>query len=197
MKEMLGDMKKKLIACIVVLALCVGLIPGCAQEEKQADFSGIGAVCELATLQCYYHNVAESTVNESGILGGLLKTGYKRLWIEYSGVVNVGINVDEVTINADDSQGIVRVHIPEAKVLDITLDKESISQPLIETGFMTHITADEKTTAMAAAQDNMEQTAKENATMLNQAYQRAKEVIEGYVVNVGKTVGRDYKVEWV
>lgn len=188
--------KKALIAALLTTGLCVGLFSGCAKHEEQPNFSGIKSVCELSTLKCYYHNVAESTVNESGILGGLLKTGYKRLWIEYSGIVNVGINVDEVTINVDDSRGIVKVHIPEAKVLDVTLDNNSISEPLFETGFMTRISADEKTTAMAAAQENMEQTAKENSALLKQAYQRAKEVIEGYVVNVGRTVGREYKVEW-
>lgn len=191
------SVKKTFIIAMTAASLALVPLFGCAKDEPKADFSGIDAICELATLQCYYHNVAESTVNESGPLGGLLKTGYKRLWIEYSGVVDVGINVDEVTINVDDANGVVKVHVPDAKILNITLDKKSISKPLFETGFLTHISADEKTTAMAAAQDNMEQTAKENTTMLKQAYQRAKEVIEGYVVNVGRVVGREYRVEWV
>lgn len=29
-------------------------VSGCPNEKKEADFSGINAVCELAMLKCYY-----------------------------------------------------------------------------------------------------------------------------------------------
>ena len=62
---------------------------------------------------------------------------------------------------------------------------------------MTKITKEEETAALAEAQNNMEETAQENTTLLAQAKERAKNLIEGYVKNVGEQIGEEYTVEWV
>ena len=49
---------------------------------------------------------------------------------------------------------------------------------------------------MAEAQKNMEETARSNSALLAQAKERAKNVIEGYVKNVGEQLGEEYTVEW-
>ena len=46
------------IRMLAVLAASGVCLTGCAEKKKEADFSGINSVCELATLKCYYHNVA-------------------------------------------------------------------------------------------------------------------------------------------
>ena len=61
-------MKRKKIVCLLVISmLCIG---GCGdknqKKEEEADFSAISSVCELATLKCYYHNVAKSETEASG-----------------------------------------------------------------------------------------------------------------------------------
>ena len=47
----------------ILLALSVSIcsLTGCGEKKKEADFSGIASVCELATLKCYYHNVAKGS----------------------------------------------------------------------------------------------------------------------------------------
>ena len=82
-------------------------------------------------------------------------------------------------------------------MLDVDLDEESMSEPLTDTGFMTEITKEEETAALAEAQDNMEETAQANGALLVQAKERAKNLIEGYVKNVGEQIGEEYTVEWV
>lgn len=62
---------------------------------------------------------------------------------------------------------------------------------------MTEITKEEETAALAEAQDNMEKTAQANGALLVQAKERAKNLIEGYVKNVGEQIGEEYTVEWV
>ena len=42
-------------------------LTGCGKETQTADFSGVTSVCELATLKCYYHNVAKAETEASGI----------------------------------------------------------------------------------------------------------------------------------
>lgn len=184
----------------IVLASCLGLalLGGCASEEsrKDADFSGISSVCELATLKCYYHNVAEAREEASGLFGGLLGTGYKKLWTEYSGIVEVGIDVAQVKISQPTEDGVVKVHIPDAQILNIYLDKDTLSDPLIDTGFLTEVTMEEKTNAIASAQDSMEETARQNTAILAQAKERARRTIEGYIKNAGESIGEKYTVEW-
>ena len=84
-----------------------------------------------------------------------------------------------------------------SEILNVDLDEDSMSEPLTDTGFMTEITKEEETEALAEAQNHMEETAKENGNLLNQAKERAKSLIEGYVKNVGEQIGKEYTVEWV
>lgn len=77
-----------------------------------------------------------------------------------------------------------------------SLDEDSMGEPLTDTGFLTEITKEEETAALAEAQDNMEETAKKNSALLAQAKERAKNLIEGYVKNVGEQIGEEYTIEW-
>lgn len=193
-----NKMKRKKIVCLLVISmLCIG---GCGdknqKKEEEADFSAISSVCELATLKCYYHNVAKSETEASGLFKWLGK-GYKKIWTEYSGIVELGIDVSKVSVKKPTADGVVKVTIPDAEILSVDLDEDSMSEPLTDTGFMTEITKEEETEALAEAQNHMEETAKENGNLLNQAKERAKSLIEGYVKNVGEQIGKEYTVEWV
>lgn len=178
---------------VVTVVLC---LTGCGKETQTADFSGVTSVCELATLKCYYHNVAKAETEASGIFAKWLKTGYKKIWTEYSGIIEYGIDISQVTVSEPDKDGVVTVTIPDAQVLNVDVDEDSLGTPLTDTGFMTSITTEEKTTTLAGAQEAMEQQAKENTEMLAQAKARAKTLIEEYIKNVGESIGEEYTVEW-
>ena len=178
---------------VVTGVLC---LTGCGKETKTADFSGVTSVCELATLKCYYHNVAKAETEASGMFAKWLKTGYKKIWTEYSGIIEYGIDISQVTVSEPDKDGVVTVTIPDAQVLNVDVDEDSLGTPLTDTGFLTSITTEEKTTTLAGAQEAMEQQAKENTEMLAQAKARAKTLIEEYIKNVGEGIGEEYTVEW-
>lgn len=180
-----------LLVGIVVLCLT-----GCGKEIQTADFSGVTSVCELATLKCYYHNVAKAETEASGIFAKWLKTGYKKIWTEYSGIIEYGIDISQVTVSEPDKNGVVTVTMPDAQVLNVDVDEDSLGTPLTDTGFLTSVTTEEKTTTLAGAQEAMEQQAKENTEMLSQAKARAKTLIEEYIKNVGESIGEEYTVEW-
>lgn len=190
-------MKRKKILCLLVISMLC--LTGCAdkkEEKKEADFSAIQSVCELATLKCYYHNVAKSETEASGLFKWL-GTGYKKIRTEYSGIVELGVDVSKVSVSKPSKDDVVKVTIPDAEILSVDLDEDSMGEPLTDTGFMTKITKEEETEALAEAQNHMEETAKENGNLLNQAKERAKSLIEGYVKNVGEQIGKEYTVEWV
>lgn len=181
---------------MLLVGTVVLCLTGCGKETQTADFSGVTSVCELATLKCYYHNVAKAETEASGIFAKWLKTGYKKIWTEYSGIIEYGIDISQVTVSEPDKNGVVTVTMPDAQVLNVDVDEESLGTLLTDTGFLTSVTTEEKTTTLAGAQEAMEQQAKENTEMLSQAKARAKTLIEEYIKNVGESIGEEYTVEW-
>lgn len=181
---------------MLLVGTVVLCLTGCGKETQTADFSGVTSVCELATLKCYYHNVAKAETEASGIFAKWLKTGYKKIWTEYSGIIEYGIDISQVTVSEPDKNGVVTVTMPDARVLNVDVDEDSLGTPLTDTGFLTSVTTEEKTTTLAGAQEAMEQQAKENTEMLSQAKARAKTLIEEYIKNVGESIGEEYTVEW-
>lgn len=181
---------------MLLVGTVVLCMTGCGKETQTADFSGVTSVCELATLKCYYHNVAKAETEASGIFAKWLKTGYKKIWTEYSGIIEYGIDISQVTVSEPDKNGVVTVTMPDAQVLNVDVDEDSLGTPLTDTGFLTSVTTEEKTTTLAGAQEAMEQQAKENTEMLSQAKARAKTLIEEYIKNVGESIGEEYTVEW-
>ena len=181
---------------MLLVGTVVLCLTGCGKETQTADFSGVTSVCELATLKCYYHNVAKAETEASGIFAKWLKTGYKKIWTEYSGIIEYGIDISQVTVSEPDKNGVVTVTMPDAQVLNVDVDEDSLGTPLTDTGFLTSVTTEEKTTTLAGAQEAMEQQAKENTEMLSQAKARAKTLIEEYINNVGESIGEEYTVEW-
>ena len=181
---------------MLLVGTVVLCLTGCGKETQTADFSGVTSVCELATLKCYYHNVAKAETEASGIFAKWLKTGYKKIWTEYSGIIEYGIDISQVTVSEPDKNGVVTVTMPDAQVLNVDVDEDSLGTPLTDTGFLTSVTTEEKTTTLAGAQEAMEQQAKENTEMLSQAKARAKTLIEEYIKNLGESIGEEYTVEW-
>ena len=181
---------------MLLVGTVVLCLTGCGKETQTADFSGVTSVCELATLKCYYHNVAKAETEASGIFAKWLKTGYKKIWTEYSGIIEYGIDISQVTVSEPDKNGVVTVTMPDAQVLNVDVDEDSLGTPLTDTVFLTSVTTEEKTTTLAGAQEAMEQQAKENTEMLSQAKARAKTLIEEYIKNVGESIGEEYTVEW-
>ena len=185
-----------LLFFVVTIALGVFII-GYEKPEKdskrKADFSGITKICELATLRCFYHNTTELRQDATG----LFNYGYKKLWMEYTGIIEVGIDADQVKVEKPDENNVVKVSVPEAKILNVTADTASMSQPITDTGIFTKITTEDQDEAFSQAQEDMEQEAKENQSILARGQDNAKKLIEEYIVNVGRQIGETYTVEWV
>ena len=82
---------KKMIALLLALAALLGCT-ACGQKEEaptvELDVTEMRAICELSTMDCYYHNVAKYFEEDAqkGFLGIGKKD--KHFWIEYSGIVS-------------------------------------------------------------------------------------------------------------
>lgn len=182
------------------LAFCLGsfTLGGCASKASaEPDFSGLRDIAELASLECYYHNVAKYHKDADGILFGLGSIGEKNMWFEYDGIVKMGLNIDKVAISEPDANGVVTVTIPSVEILGHPdIDTNSMTEPLEENGLFTSLTAAEKSEALATAQANLVETANNDDRSKAQAAERAKSLLEQYVKNTGEALGKSYTVKW-
>lgn len=190
----------KICFVLLVLAIVIFFFPNFEKEEVQenVEFSAIDKICELATLRCYYHNVAEDEKQPDGLYKyGWFKYGYKKFWIEYDGIVEVGIDVGEVEVSPPDEQGTIEISIPDAKILNLYPNEDSMSEAIYEKGVFTDITTEEKSIAFAKAEATMRENAESDESILTQAKENAKKLLEQYVVNMGKQIGQEYQVKWI
>ncbi len=162
-----------------------------------AEDAFVSRICELATLKCYYHNVAEYENQAPIFKYGLFRYDYKKFFIEYSGIVEVGIDANQIVIGEPSADGTVEVHVPEAQILNVYADKDSLSEPISDVGLFTKVSAEEIATAFAEAQQAMREGAENDTSILSQAQQNAKDLLEYNIVNTGAQTGRKYTVKWV
>lgn len=187
-------MKKSLS---VLTAMATLLLSGCGAPAEdtalQPDISQMQAICELSVMECYYHNVAKFYDEDAEKF--LFWTKDKEFWIEYSGTVRLGIDVNQVNIVVNGDT--VTVTLPEAEVLGCEVDSDSLNQDsyIVAEGSAT-ITADDQTKAFAAAQEDMEKTAAADTTLLTMARARARQLLEEYIQNVSEAAGRPYTILW-
>lgn len=190
---------RKGLAVASFIATLLLSLSGCTPEETKSapSFSNTDYICELSTLEVYYHNVARAEQQANGPFWWFFENGYKQMWLEYSGIVEIGIDASQVHISEPDQSNVVSITLPEAEILNVDIDESSISDPVIETGFLTEFTTEEKTEALGNAQDEMYKAADQDETLKNQARERARSMLESYVKNVGELMGEEYTVRWI
>ena len=185
---------KKFIAFILILSTLFSFV-GCSSEKKpEPQISQMRAICELATMECYYHNVAK--YHQNNIPTFLWFTGEKNFWIEYAGTVTIGIDAALVTIEIKEND--VYVTIPPARVQGSSVDSTTLTKgSFIVADSSVEVKAEDQTKAFASAQYEMELAAAQDKTLLTNAQDRAKSLLKKYIDNIGNVLGVEYQVHWV
>lgn len=188
----------KKLACLLACSVLAGSLAACGGSAQKTtmkpETSQMKAICELAVMDCYYHNVAK--FKEEDAAGVLFWKKDKHFWIEYSGVVSLGIDASQVALEVDDT--LVTITIPEAKVLRCQVDSNELSEDsYIVAKDSARISAEDEVAAFAQAQADLEETAASDTALLSSAQQRAQDLLEEYVRNIGEAVGKDYTIQWV
>lgn len=186
----------KRVKIIVLMFVIYCTLCACSKEKEtvipEPSISQIRQICELATLECYYHNVAKS-VKLKGSGWAHWGEEDRKFWIEYTGIARIGIDMSRVQMEVND--GVITVSVPEAEILSIEVQEDSY---YIEgESSKNKITADDQTKAISDAQQTMEETVKENKSLLINARERAKSLIENYIVQLGNICGKEYTVKFV
>lgn len=155
------------------------------------DYFSAEMVGELTTLQCRYHNVSVHD-KEGGVLG----IGKQYVWFEYDVIVDVGIDIKQVKIEGPSDEGVIRIYLPPIEILGAKPDMETIKKPVHDVALGADLTTDEEHKIINDGVEKLKNDAK-TKEIITQAQENAKDVLERYVINVGKLVGEDYKVEWI
>lgn len=188
---------KKLIVSLLIAVFGLTAV-SCEKEDAlpqmQPEAARMKSICELAVMECYYHNVAK--FQEEDAEGFLWWQKDKRFWIEYSGVVRLGIDASLVNIQVNENQ--VVIEIPEARVMDCKVDSASLNEDsYIVDVDSAKISAEDEVRAFNEAQHQLEQNAANDRALLAEAQQRTQSLLEDYVHNIGNIIGVDYSIQWV
>lgn len=189
----------KKLMCILISAVLTLSLAACSDTEPapvdmEPKTSQMKAICELAVMDCYYHNVAKYELKDAE--GFLWWTKDKNFWIEYSGVVTLGIDVSRVTVEVDGTK--VTISIPAAEVLSCTVDSSSLTEDsYIVAKDSAAIEAEDEIAAFSVAQADLEATASQDTALLASAQQQAQQLLEDYITNIGKATGKSYSIEWI
>lgn len=191
---------KKIIAVISMCVMMMCSLSACGLKQKDTsvekviNITQMKAICELATLECYYHNVAKVS-KEKDVLWWNTKA---ELWIEYSGIVKVGVDISDLDLEVNGE--VVTITMPKAAVLSCEVDETKLNKDsyiMIREGLGAEkITADDQTLAFQTAQDSMREAAETDEELISQAQQRAEDLLESYINNVGDILGKKYTISW-
>lgn len=152
------------------------------------------SICELATMECYYHNVAK--YNEKNASGMLWWQKDRTFWMEYAGVVTIGIDASLLNIEVNGEN--VTITVPPAKVLGCKVDEATLTnESFIVSKDSAKVEAKHQSEAFKSAKEKLENEARSNSALLATAQQRVQKLLEDYVENIGNSVGKTYKIKWV
>lgn len=165
-----------------------------SNNEIAPQESQMKTICELATMDCYYHNVAKYSEDDAS--GVLWWKKDRKFWIEYAGIVTIGIDVTLVKMSVSGEN--VTIIIPPAKVLGCKVDEKTLTEDsFIVAKDSAKVEAKHQIEAFKQAQAKMQEEASKDAVLLASAQQRAQKLLEDYINNIGNYIGKNYHIEWI
>ena len=189
-------MKKQSVAAACVTALLL-LTTACGKAEAAVlpvpQEGQVKAICQLAVLECDYHNLAKFEQKDASKF--LWMTKDKRFWVEYSATAVLGIDADQVSMELQGD--VVSITLPRARVLNCEVNGDSLSKDsYIVDKDSAPVTAQDEVYAFQEAQDSLRQTVEADGDMLDLAQTRVEELLKNYVNSLAKATGTEYRVEF-
>ncbi len=190
-------MKKQSVAAACVTALLL-LTTACGKAEAPVlpvpQEGQMKAICQLAVLECEYHNLAKYQDGQK-VERFLWMTKGKRFWVEYSATAVLGINADQVSMELQGD--VVSITLPRARVLNCKVNEDSLSKDsYIVDKDSAPVTAQDEVAAFRDAQDGLQKTVEADGDMLNLAQTRVEDLLRNYVNSLAKATGTEYQVEF-
>lgn len=186
-------MKRLISLCLA--GLCALVATACSADAPALNLtpsqSKMRAICELALMECYYHNVAKFKLEDAA--GALWWKKDKHFWVEYNGVVQFGLDFDKLSVTVNEDT--VTIHMPRARVLSVDVDEASLTpDSYIVDKNSAAITAEDEVYAFEKAQEALRNAAASDTALLAQTQNNAEELLCNYIKSIGDLSGVEYKV---
>lgn len=190
-------MKKQSVAAACVTALLL-LTTACGKAVAPVlpvpQEGQMKAICQLAVLECEYHNLAKYQDGQK-VERFLWMTKGKRFWVEYSATAVLGIDADQVSMELQGD--VVSITLPRARVLNCKVNGDSLSKDsYIVDKDSAPVTAQDEVAAFQDAQDGLQKTVEADGDMLDLAQTRVEDLLRNYVNSLAKATGTEYQVEF-
>lgn len=189
----------KRILSLLLIFVTIIFLSSCtehaAEESSRIDIvpnvSRMKSICELAVIDCYYHNIAKSY--EPDVEGHLWWKKDRLFWIEYDAIAKYGIDVSNMGISIEGD--LIAVSIPQAKLLECTIDDPKNFKYIVAED-SAKITAENERNAISKAQDELKEKASNDTMLILQAQQRAEDLLKEYIDSINELGEKSYKVEF-
>lgn len=177
-------MKKIFLVIAIVSSI---LLCSCSDNQQiSLDISEMRKICDMAVLECYYHNNVEVSKKQFKVLN-------KLEWVDYGCTVKLGIDISRVKIDVDGMN--VNIKLPDAEIIgEPSVDIPSIK--ILTDGGWAKITKEDERDALDKAQENAKKTVLENKQLLRNAEDRVQKILENYIKQIGDFSGTQYVVKF-
>ncbi len=181
-----------------IVIVCILLLEGCGttdnQKQSKPKETDMKFIMDLSTMECYYNNIAK--FHEDDASGMLFWKKDKDFWVEYNGIVTLGIDASKVKF--DIHKNSINISIPNAEVLGCKVDEKSLTKnSFIYAEDSADIESKDEIKALTEAQDNMREVASKDTGLLASAQNRAQVLLEDYVSNITKLNDVEYEIKWI
>ena len=198
---------KKIINCVLAFALLLAMA-GCNNKKKEEkkpeqtiEITEMREIAELATVDCYFHNVAKSDRELNPEWYEFWEKKNMRFWVEYEGIVTIGIDVSKLKVEVSEDN-VVTITLPEAEVQDVIVSEDSLTaDSFYFDPKAKKPSPEEQTEAFKQAQNEMKNAAEKNQALLANARSNAKEnderLVKGLVMPFVDKLEEKYTVRFV
>lgn len=172
---------------LIVLAVIVVLIAGIlgfralTSSNSKATKLGFENIGELATqvAYCTEVNVTEDSQNLWGIE---IPFTQSKIIYSYNVEVKAGLNFEDITWSVDETNSIIRVNLPEIRILDSSIILDSFQLYHEDESIFRPITLEENNEALKQLELKAENTAVSNG-LLENARLNAETILTGFFAN--------------
>lgn len=185
-------LKSKIVQAIILLLLILLIACGCfiggvifqnnqPQEEAIPTINSIQVVNdiqsigELATIKYIYTDMGKFE-NTQQFKGYDIPLTTKSFILSWNGTIKAGVDTKEITINVNEDNKTILVHIPKATILSHETDENSVEIFDENNNIFNPITLEDYNSFFAESKLEMEQRALDNG-LLDEAIENAKNVI--------------------
>ena len=172
---------KKVVSTLVVIVVIVAVLLGVrtyVSYQAQTTKLGCEDIGELATQSafCEEVNVTEAARELFGMEIPFTQSKYI---YSYSVEVKAGYDFEEIDYNVDEGKKLIRVKMPEAKILSSELDTDSFKLYHEEESIFRQITLEENNEALNKLVEQAEEDSIANGILEN-ARTNAEEILKGF-----------------